>query len=146
MVYPARIVDVATEVKVTVPFTFAVIESKGPEVAKVKALPFAETPWAEMVAVAGATFRYPESLLNCEMEVVLNPMAPVDEIARPVPSWNVFEAVPPIVILEVVMYPLSFENALRLFGKLIVTWPDEVEIENAFDEEDRLNVNAGPTT
>ena len=50
----------------------------------------------------------PESFVNWETELVVNLMVPVEEMARPRPSWNVLEAVPPIVILEVVRTAVPF--------------------------------------
>ena len=67
-------------------------------------------------------------MLNCEIALVVNLIVPVDEIERPRPRLNVFEAVPPIVIDEVVMNPLPLTServfvAAPKLDELIVTAP-----------------------
>jgi hypothetical protein len=54
--------------------------------------------------------------------------------------------IPPILIEEVVMKPLSLAKAPRLFGRLIVRFPEEVDIEKAFEDDARAKVNVGPAT
>ena len=82
-------------------------------VANVKLGPVSVVPPTAMVVVApppDVEVTYPASFTNWEIEVVESLIVPVEVIARPVPNWNVFEAVPPMVIEEVVMNPLPLKS------------------------------------